>query len=185
MKFLIFNIIVFCSLGYLLTSKPNENFNTWFGQTKNKISKISQKDIISSIQKATAKNNQEDVINKNTSQNIKENIQNLLVKNKVNKNIIENDIEEDFEIKTKQIKANSKIQEIIDKVIAGKKLNDLDKSKNTLDKRIKVTSSNSIQTAKNNEVNIINKYMSNEERGNALAELITDMEMYHLNSLKN
>ena len=37
MKFLIFNIIVFFSLGYLLTSKPNENFNEWFGNTKNKI----------------------------------------------------------------------------------------------------------------------------------------------------
>ena len=42
MKFLIFNIIVFFSLGYLLTSKPNENFNQWFGNTKDKISQISK-----------------------------------------------------------------------------------------------------------------------------------------------
>ena len=53
MKFLIFNIIVFCALGYLLTSKPNENFNQWVSNTKNKISKISKDEVISTIKKAT------------------------------------------------------------------------------------------------------------------------------------
>ena len=53
MKFLIFNVIVFCSLGYLLTSKPNENFNQWISNTKNKISNISKDEVISTIKKAT------------------------------------------------------------------------------------------------------------------------------------
>ena len=53
MKFLIFNVIVFCALGYLLTSKPNENFNQWISNTKNKISNISKDEVISTIKKAT------------------------------------------------------------------------------------------------------------------------------------
>ena len=51
MKFLIFNIIVFCALGYLLTSKPNENFNQWVSNTKNKISNISCLDSSKNLEK--------------------------------------------------------------------------------------------------------------------------------------
>ena len=65
MKFLIFNIIVFCALGYLLTSKPNENFNQWVSNTKNKISKISKDEVISTIKKATKENKTINEINEN------------------------------------------------------------------------------------------------------------------------
>ena len=61
MKFLIFNIIVFLSLGYLLTSKPNENFNNWFGSTKERISQISKEEVISTIKKATSKDNNKEI----------------------------------------------------------------------------------------------------------------------------
>ena len=56
MKFIIFNIIVFCSLGYLLTSKPNENLNQWLGNTKNKLSNITSTDVTATIKKAVSKN---------------------------------------------------------------------------------------------------------------------------------
>ena len=58
MKFLIFNIIVFCSLGYLLTSQPNENFSEWAGNTKDKLSQISKKEVIETIKKASGKKKQ-------------------------------------------------------------------------------------------------------------------------------
>ena len=35
------------------------------------------------------------------------------------------------------------------------------------------------------KINIINEFMTHQERENSLAELITDMELYHLNSFKN
>ena len=53
MKFLVFNIIVLCSLGYLLTSKPNENFNQWFSNTKEKITNLSKEEVVKTIKKAT------------------------------------------------------------------------------------------------------------------------------------
>ena len=53
MKFLIFNVIVFCALGYLLTSKPNENFNQWISDKKEKVSNISKDEVVSTIKKAT------------------------------------------------------------------------------------------------------------------------------------
>ena len=56
MKFLIFNVIVLCSLGYLLTSKPNENFNQWFSNTKDKISNLSKEEVVKTIKKATSSN---------------------------------------------------------------------------------------------------------------------------------
>ena len=69
MKFLIFNIIVFCSLGYLLTSQPNENFSEWAGNTKDKLSQISKKEVIETIKKATGEKNQ--IIEVNKSEDIK------------------------------------------------------------------------------------------------------------------
>ena len=65
MKFLIFNIIVFCSLGYLLTSQPNENFSEWAGNTKEKLSQISKKEVIETIKKATGEKKQIINVNKN------------------------------------------------------------------------------------------------------------------------
>src|SRR6056300_1316550 len=56
MKFLVFNVIVLCSLGYMLTSKPNENFNQWFSNTKDKITNLSKEEVVKTIKKATSSN---------------------------------------------------------------------------------------------------------------------------------
>ena len=57
MKFLIFNAIVFCSLGYLLTSSPNQNFNQWFVDKKDKMVNLSKEDYIKKMKSAVSKNN--------------------------------------------------------------------------------------------------------------------------------
>ena len=112
MKFLVFNIIVLCSLGYLLTSKPNENFNQWFSNTKDKISNLSKEEVVKTIKKATSSNKlTEDNQIKKTSDEIKkgntnknlnqdENDKNQ-VKVQENSKIAELDIKEEKEQKTK------------------------------------------------------------------------------------
>ena len=128
MKFLIFNIIVFCSLGYLLTSKPNENFNEWLVNTKEKVSQISKEEVISKVKRATSKNKEENLVKTFKNENIKD-------------------------------------------------LNKHDTSKLTDNKILK-----------NNEeqkVNVSSKFMTHLQRESALADLIIDMELHHLNSFKN
>ena len=89
MKFLIFNVIVLCSLGYLLTSKPNENFNQWFSNTKDKISNLSKEEVVKTIKKATSSNKLiEDNQIKKTSDEIKKaNNNKNLNSNKKNTNL--------------------------------------------------------------------------------------------------
>ena len=40
MKFLIFNLLVLSCLGYIIMSKPNENFFQWASNTKEKVSNL-------------------------------------------------------------------------------------------------------------------------------------------------
>ena len=241
MKFLIFNIIVFFSLGYLLTSKPNENFNQWFGNTKNKISQISKNEIVSTIKKATSKNkkqeNLKNVDNKKVNNivkkeevkevvsdiNAQENLKNLANKdsneiekkeevkevvsdinvqenpkklsnkesNKVEKIEMDKDVVTNINKQENSKNLNNKkfdVQKIINEVLAAKKTNELN--------RKKIVENNSKIKTKSNEINKIevkkvrqlrekNKFMSNIERENALAELIIDMELYHFNTLND
>ena len=60
--------------------------------------------------------------------------------------------------------------------------------------KIKIKDTNEISTAKETvivknvepkKISIKNKFMTHQERENSLAELIMDMELYHLNSFKN
>ena len=191
MKFLIFNIIVFLSLGYLLTSKPNENFKAWFSNSKNKISQISKKEIISTFKKATSenklvtkdyaeeKNNDEDK-NRNKELHIKQQSKYYNIKEKK----INNPIAKTTSNQNKKIE----IKEIIQQVLEEKKLN----QKNINNKKIenlnipkKPKLLAQIENFKENKIKIQNKYMTNQERQNALSEIITDMELYHLNNLKD
>ena len=230
MKFLIFNIIVFFSLGYLLTSKPNENFNEWVGNTKNKITQISKKEIISTIKKATSnnedkeisiklQNKKNDLIKTNqkliSNNNVQENSENsendkvVIVKtNERAKKIIsvnnESENGKKLEIKktdiaeknhssnnqisdnTKNIKVNDKkfdVQQIINDVIAAKKANQL-KNKTVVKDNNKIIT-NKREAEQEKDYQEENKFMTNLERENALAELIIDMELYHLNNLKD
>lgn len=191
MKFLIFNIIVFLSLGYLLTSKPNENFKAWFSNSNNKISQISKKEIISTFKKATSenklvtkdyaeeKNNDEDK-NRNKELHIKQQSKYYNIKEKK----INNPIAKTTGNQNKKIE----IKEIIQQVLEEKKLN----QKNINNKKIenlnipkKPKLLAQIENFKENKIKIQNKYMTNQERQNALSEIITDMELYHLNNLKD
>ena len=191
MKFLIFNIIVFLSLGYLLTSKPNENFKAWFSNSNNKISQISKKEIISTFKKATSenklvtkdyaeeKNNDEDK-NRNKELHIKQQSKYYNIKEKK----INNPIAKTTSNQNKKIE----IKEIIQQVLEEKKLN----QKNINNKKIenlnipkKPKLLAQIENFKENKIKIQNKYMTNQERQNALSEIITDMELYHLNNLKD
>ena len=182
MKFLIFNIIVFCSLGYLLTSQPNENFSEWAGNTKDKLSQISKKEVIETIKKAAGEKKQ--IINVNKSEDIKdkkiinENSKDILVNN--NKNISSE--------KDNSVKKPVEIKQIIKNVIAEKKLNEKKPESNNIENKKDINESEilaKIQNQKGNQIEVAKIYMTNQERQSLLSELITDMELYHLNNLSN
>ena len=179
MKFLIFNIIVFCSLGYLLTSQPNENFSEWAGNTKDKLSQISKKEVIETIKKAAGEKNQ--IINVNKSKDkkiINENSKDILVNN--NK-IISSE-------KDNSVKKPVEIKQIIKNVIAEKKLNEKKLKSNNIENKKDINESEilaKIQNQKGNQIEVAKIYMTNQERQSLLSELITDMELYHLNNLSN
>ena len=182
MKFLIFNVIVFCSLGYLLTSKPNENFNQWISNTKNKISNISKDEVISTIKKATKetkeiKETNTDIV-KESSVAIKDN------KNSQNPNIVK---EASLEIKDNK-NNNHQIRKIIKEILDEKKQTQFEDKKFPANKlkddfNRKIADQNYKKEYEKHSPKI--NFMSLEERENALAELITDMELYHLNNLAN
>ena len=181
MKFLIFNIIVFCSLGYLLTSKSNENFIQWTVNTKNKISQISKDEVVSTLKKETAKNSEEkEIVNLEKKENLTETTD-------LNKNNYKEDFNKKELSNLESKKNNLRIRNIIDEILAEKKIN-------KLNNKIKIKDTNEISSPKETvivknvepkKINIKNEFMSYQERENSLAELITDMELYHLNSFKN
>ena len=182
MKFLIFNIIVFCSLGYLLTSQPNENFNEWAGNTKDKLSQISKKEVIETIKKATGEKNQ--IIKVNKSEDIKD-------KKSVNENskdILVNNSKNISSEKDNFVKKPVEIKQIIKNVIAEKKLNEKKLKSSNIENKKDINETEilaKIQNQKGNQIEVAKIYMTNQERQSLLSELITDMELYHLNNLSN
>ena len=182
MKFLIFNIIVFCSLGYLLTSQPNENFSEWAGNTKDKLSQISKKEVIETIKKATGEKNQ--IIKVNKSEDIKD-------KKSVNENskdILVNNSKNISSEKDNFVKKPVEIKQIIKNVIAEKKLNEKKLKSSNIENKKDINETEilaKIQNQKGNQIEVAKIYMTNQERQSLLSELITDMELYHLNNLSN
>lgn len=186
MKFLVFNVIVLCSLGYLLTSKPNENFNQWFSNTKDKISNLSKEEVVKTIKKATSSNKLiEDNQIKKTSDEIKKvNINKNLNPNKKNTNevkvqenskIANSDIKEEKEQQTK----DNEIKKIINDILEAK-------NKQSFKDKVKIDDGEAFKKEKiNQKVEVSNEnFMSLDARENALAELIIDMELLHLTTLK-
>ena len=186
MKFLIFNVIVLCSLGYLLTSKPNENFNQWFSNTKDKISNLSKEEVVKTIKKATSSNKLiEDNQIKKTSDEIKKvntnkNLNsNKKIKNEVkfqeNSKIANLDIKEEKEQKTK----DNEIKKIINDILEAK-------NKKSFKEKVKIDDGEAYKKEKvNQKVEVYKEnFMSLDERENALAELIIDMELLHITTLK-
>ena len=135
MKFLIFNIIVFCSLGYLLTSKSNENFIQWTVNTKNKISQISKDEVVSTLKKATAKNIEEkEIVNLEKKENLTETTD-------LNKNNYKEDFNKKELSNLESKKNNLRIRNIIDEILAEKKIN-------KLNNKIKIKDTNEISSPK-------------------------------------
>ena len=181
MKFLIFNIIVFCSLGYLLTSKSNENFIQWTVNTKNKISQISKDEVVSTLKKATARKNEEkEIVNLEKKENLTET-------SDLNKNNYKEDFNKKESSNLESKKNNLRIRNIIDEILAEKKINEFNNKIKIKDKN-EISSPKETVIVKNVEpkkINIKNEFMTHQERENSLAELIIDIELHHLNSFKN
>ena len=185
MKFLIFNIIVFFSLGYLLTSKPNENFKAWFSNSKDKITQISKKEIVSTIKKATSENK---IVTKDYAEDKNKNKEFHINKQHKYNNILEKKVNNPIAVTNNKQNKQLEIKKIIQKVLEEKKLNEKsihNKKINNpnIPKKPKLLAQ--IESFKENKVKNQNKYMTSQERQNALSEIITDMELYHLNNLKD
>ncbi len=186
MKFLVFNVIVLCSLGYMLTSKPNENFNQWFSNTKEKITNLSKEEVVKTIKKATSSNKliEDNEIKKTPDEIKKVNTEINLNKDKkitnevkIQKNtkIVNSDINEDKEKKP----VDNEIKKIINDILEAK-------NKNSFQEKVIIDDGEPYKKEKiKQKVEISEeKFMSLDERENALAELIIDMELLHLQSLK-
>ena len=161
MKFLIFNIMVLGCLGYLLMGKPNENFFQWASNTKEKISNVSKEDFLKKIKNAVNSNEKKDLNDSISIQNnLKKNELLEMVKLELNKydKKLENTLES-FLLKTNK---NISINKIEDKIVNENQI---------------LNSSNKNLESKKTK---FNQFMSKNERANALAELITDMEVYRL-----
>jgi len=152
MKFLIFNIMVLGCLGYLLMAKPNENFFQWASNTKEKVSKLSKDDFLKKIN---------DAVKSKEKHNLK------AAEEKVN-DLKENDILE--MVKLELSKYDKKIENTL------KSFSIKEQNKVNEDKYEKEVNDKSLEK-KNNQPS---QFMSKTDRTNALAELITDMELYGL-----
>ena len=178
MKFLIFNILVFFALGYLLTSNSKQNFKSWFTDKKDQITNLSKKDYVDKLKTA---------VSSNTENSAKKN----LSKNKINN-------EEKFqkEILTQIKKLNEKIDENTEDLIKPEKKmsqnnvlsKELNNQKVQIEKLEKEADNLPIEDPKiqNLEKNKIeNKFLTPQQRGQALAEIITDLEIYSIKGMLN
>ena len=178
MKFLIFNILVFFALGYLLTSNSNQNFKSWFIDKKDQITNLSKKDYVDKLNTA---------ISSNTDNSAKKN----LIENRINN-------EEKFqkEILTQIKKLNEKINENTEDLIKPEKiisksnvlskgLNDQKVQKEKLEKEVDnlPIEDSKIENFENNKIE--NKFLTPQQRGQALAEIITDLEIYSIKGMLN
>ena len=178
MKFLIFNILVFFALGYLLTSNSNQNFKNWFNDKKDQITNLSKKDYVDKLKTA---------VSSNTDNSAKKN----LSENKINN-------EEKFqkEILTQIKKLNEKINENTEDLIKTEKiisqnnvlskgLNDQKVQKEKLKKEVNKLPIEDPKTQNFEKNKIENKFLTPQQRGQALAEIITDLEIYSIKGMLN
>jgi len=168
MKFLIFNLLVLSCLGYIIMGKPNENFLQWASNTKEKVSNLSKEDFLKKIDDAIK-------VKKNNDLN-KDEKQNTNLENKINNS--DNNILETVKLEF------SKLDKKLDETLKQIKLHENNsKFNNTTsifpNEQIKVIDN---QTRDIYDKEILpskdNQFMSNSDRSNALADLITDMELY-------
>ena len=178
MKFLIFNILVFFALGYLLTSNSNQNFKSWFTDKKDQITNLSKKDYVDKLKTA---------VSSNTDNSAKKNLSESRINN-----------EEKFqkEILTQIKKLNEKIDENTEDLIRPEKKmsqnnvlsKELNNQKVQIEKLEKEVDNLPIEDPKfqNLEKNKIeDKFLTPQQRSQALAEIITDLEIYSIKGILN
>lgn len=169
MKFLIFNLLVLSCLGYIIMSKPNENFLQWASNTKEKVSNLSKEDFLKKIDNAIK-------VKKNNNLN-KDEKQNTNLENKIN-NLDNNNILKT--VKLEFLKFDKKLDETLKQIKLHENNSKFDNTTSVFpNEKIKVIDN---QNKHINDKEILpskdNQFMSNSDRSNALADLITDMELY-------
>ena len=177
MKFLIFNLLVLSCLGYIIMSKPNENFIQWATKTKEKVSNLSKEDFLKKIDNAIKVKKDNSKLNKDEKQNL--NLEKEI--NNSNKNYILKTVKLElskFDKKLdntlkemKNLEKNLKINNTTNPV-PNNQLKVPSNQEKFPEKQKKVISEDQILPTKDNQ------FMSNSDRSNALADLITDMELY-------
>ena len=184
MKFLIFNIIVFFALGYLLTSNSKQNFKSWFTDKKEEITNLSKKDYVDKLKTAVSSNN-EISSKKNLSEN-KTNYEEKFQKEiltqikKLNEKINEN--LEDLSRPEKKMSENN----VLKKGLNNQKEFSNQKSEKEKIKKEAENLSNKDTDIENLEKDKIeNKFLTPQQRGQALAEIITDLEIYSIKGILN
>jgi hypothetical protein len=166
MKFLIFNVMVLSCLGYLIMSGPNENFVQWATKTKEKVSSLSKEDFLEKINNAVKSKNDESNVVANDNQNVELKYSDELMK-MVKKELSQFD--KKLEIALQKIPTRDTLD--------FKKNNEKSSAQETINKPINRDEINKISYL-NKDLHNKKIFMSNSERSNALAELITDMELY-------
>ena len=184
MKFLIFNILVFFALGYLLTSNSNQNFKSWFTDKKDQITNLSKKDYVDKLKTAIS-SNADNSAKKNLSENkinnnekFQEEMLNQIKKlnEKINKNM------EDLSKPQKRTSQDNVLSKRLNnpKEISNKKVQ-IEKLKKEVE-NLKIDNPE-IQNLEKDK--IVNKFLTPQQRGQALAEIITDLEIYSIKGILN
>ena len=184
MKFLIFNILVFFALGYLLTSNSNQNFKSWFTDKKDQITNLSKKDYVDKLKTAVSSNSEN-----STKKNLTENKVNN--EEKFQKEML-NQIKRLNEKINKNMKDLSKPEKkISEDNVLSKGLNNLKETSNhkvqieNLKKEVENLKIDNPEIQNLEKDKIVNKFLTPQQRGQALAEIITDLEIYSIKGILN
>ena len=189
MKFLIFNLIVFSALGYMLTASPNENFIDWFHKKKDMVTNLTKEDYIEKAKNAVKPRTEKvsKIKSENFDEKKKTNVNkkiNLSEKNLLTK--VENLKNELQKIKNEKNVNIEKTSKVAKKVLKKKKTSEVT---NIVQKKELNSGTTDKLYETNNKDKLIpkaldqNKFLTNEERSKALAELITDLEIYSLTNI--
>ena len=189
MKFLIFNLIVFSALGYMLTASPNENFIDWFHKKKDMVTNLTKEDYIEKAKNAVKSRTEKvsKIKSENFDEQKKTNVNkqiNLSEKNLLTKvENLKNELQKIKNEKNVNIQNTSKVAK---KVLKKKKTSEVT---NIVQKKELNSGTTDKLYENDNKGKLIpkaldqNKFLTNEERSKALAELITDLEIYSLTNI--
>ena len=184
MKFLIFNILVFFALGYLLTSNSNQNFKNWFTDKKDQITNLSKKDYVDKLKTAVSSNNENAAI-KNLSEN-KINNEEKFQKEILNQiKILNQKINKNKEVSSKSEKKLSENNVLTKGLNSQKEISNQKVQMEKLEKEVEnfPIEDPKIQSLEKDKIE--NKFLTPQQRGQALAEIITDLEIYSIKGILN